>query len=44
MFKVRVEKFYAFFNPRLSLFRIKKINGKLSVKFFAPNVPDSYEE
>ena len=43
MFKVRVEKFYAFFNPRLSLVRIKKINGKLRVKFFAPNVPDSYE-
>lgn len=43
-FKVRVEKFYAFFNPRISLVRIKKINGKLSVKFFAPNVPDSYEE
>src|SRR5574344_1237121 len=44
MFKVRVEKFYAFFNPRISLVRIKKINGKLSVMFFAPNVPDSYEE
>lgn len=44
LFKVRVEKFYAFFNPRISLVRVKKINGKLRVKFFAPNVPDSYEE
>ena len=44
LFGVRVEKFYAFFNPRFSLFRIKRVNGKLRVKFFAPNVPESYEE
>lgn len=44
VFKVRVEKFYAFFNPQFSLFRIKKVGGKLRCKFFAANVPDSYEE
>ena len=43
LFKVRVEKFYAFFNPQFSLFRIKKVGGKIRCKFFAPNVPDSYE-
>ena len=44
LFGVRVEKFYAFFNPRFSLVRIKRVNGKLRVKFFSPNVPESYEE
>ena len=39
LFKVRVEKFYMFFNPKISIVRAKKINGKWSVKFFAPNVP-----
>ena len=28
IFKTRVEKFYLFFNPWLSLFRYKKVNGK----------------
>lgn len=44
LFGVRVEKFYAFFNPRFSLFRIKRVNGRIRVKFFAPNVPESYEQ
>ena len=44
LFGVRVEKFYAFFNPRFSLFRIKRVDGRLRVRFFSPNVPDSYEE
>ena len=44
LFGVRVDKFYAFFNPRFSIFRIKRVNGKIRVKFFAPNVPESYEE
>ena len=44
LFGVRVEKFYAFFNPRFSLLRIKRVNGKLRVKFFSANVPDSFEE
>lgn len=44
LFKVRVEKFYAFFNPNFSIVRIKRVNGKICVKFFAKNVPDSYIE
>ena len=41
LFKVRVEKFYMFFNPKISLVRAKKINGKWQIKFFAPNVEPS---
>lgn len=39
IFKVRVEKFYIFFNPSFSIMRAKKINGKWQFKFFAKNVP-----
>jgi regulator of sigma E protease len=39
LFKVRVEKFYMFFNPNFSLLRAKKINGQWSFKFFAKNIP-----
>ncbi|NDP19465.1 MAG: RIP metalloprotease RseP [Paludibacter sp.] len=39
LFKVRVEKFYMFFNPNFSLIRAKKINGKWEIKFLAQNVP-----
>jgi len=39
LFKVRVEKFYMFFNPNFSIVRAKKINGKWQVRFFARNVP-----
>jgi len=38
IFGVRVYKFYMFFNPKRSLVRMKKINGKWQVKFFAENV------
>lgn len=44
LFGVRVEKFYAFFNPRFSIVRIKRVDGKIRVKFFSPNVPESFEE
>lgn len=37
LFKVRVEKFYLFFNPSFSLFKTKKINGSWHFKFFAKN-------
>lgn len=40
IFKVRVDKFYMFFNPRFSLFRAKRFNGKWHVRFFAKNVPE----
>lgn len=44
IFGVRVEKFYMFFNPRFSLVRFKKVNGKWRVRFFAPNVEPSVVE
>ena len=37
LFKVRVEKFYMFFNWKFSLFRAKKFDGKWHVKLFAKN-------
>ncbi len=37
LFKVRVEKFYLFFNPSFSLLKAKKINGKWKLKFFSKN-------
>lgn len=39
LFRVRVDKFYMFFNPTISLIRAKKINGKWVVKFLSRNVP-----
>jgi regulator of sigma E protease len=39
-FKIRVPKFYLFFNPTFSIMRCKKVNGKLRFKFFAKNLPD----
>src|ERR1035437_6700959 len=39
LFKVRVEKFYMFFNPNFSLVRAKKINGVWNFKIFASNIP-----
>jgi regulator of sigma E protease len=44
VFKVRVEKFYLFFNPYFSLLRAKKINGKWQYKFFVANVPVNTRE
>lgn len=44
IFKVRVEKFYMFFNPRFSLFRMKKLGGKWRFRFFAPNVESTMVE
>ena len=44
IFKTRVDKFYLFFNPYISLLRCKKIDGKWQFKFFARNVPDMYRK
>ncbi len=44
LFKTRVDKFYMFFNPKFSLLRIKRVDGKLRVRFFAPNVEDPIVE
>ncbi len=44
LFKVRVNRFYLFFNPYFSLVRFKRFNGKNHFKFFAPNLPDHVTE
>jgi regulator of sigma E protease len=44
LFKVRVEKFYMFFNPKISLLRMKRVNGKWQIRFFAPNVEPAVVE
>ena len=41
-FKVRVDKFYLFFDWGFSLLRVKRVNGKLRWRFFAKNVPEKY--
>ncbi len=41
IFKIRVPKFYLFFNPGFSIMRCKKVEGKLRFKFFAKNLPDT---
>ena len=42
IFHVRVEKFYMFFNPWISLFRAKKFEGKWHFKFFAKNEDEEW--
>lgn len=44
LFKVRVEKFYMFFNWRFSLFRAKKFDGKWHVKLFAKNDDEEWDK
>ncbi|MBR3408109.1 MAG: site-2 protease family protein [Paludibacteraceae bacterium] len=39
IFHVRVEKFYMFFNPWISLLRAKKFNGRWHFAFFSKNLP-----
>lgn len=41
IFGIRVNKFYIFFNPKFSLVKCKKINGKLRWKFFTKNLSDT---
>lgn len=43
MFKVRVDKFYLFFDWGFSLLKVKRVNGKLSWRFFSKNTPEKYE-
>ncbi len=42
IFKVRVEKFYLFFNPWISIVRFKKFDGRWHVKFFAKNEDEEW--
>ena len=41
IFKVRVPKFYLFFNPKFSILKFKRINGKWKFKVFSANLPDT---
>lgn len=44
IFHVRVEKFYMFFNPWISIIRCKKFDGKWHVKFFASNEDEEWNK
>ena len=44
LFKTRVDKYYIFFNPYFSLFRMKKFGGRWHFKFFSPNTPEAVVE
>ena len=43
LFKVRVNKFYMFFNSKFSLLRAKRFNGKWHFAFCAKNLPELAE-
>ena len=43
LFKTRVEKFYLFFNPRISLVKFKRFDGKWHCKFFSPNEDPTWD-
>ncbi|MBR2166492.1 MAG: site-2 protease family protein [Paludibacteraceae bacterium] len=44
IFHVRVEKFYLFFNPWISMFRMKYFDGKWHFKFFAKNDDEEWNK
>jgi len=44
LFKIRVEKFYIFFNPWFSLLRTKVVNGKRYFSWFSKKSPDFWKE
>lgn len=44
IFHVRVERFYLFFNPKFSLIRFKKFEGKWHVKCFAKNEDEEWSK
>ncbi len=44
LFKVRVDRFFLFFHPRLSIFKAKKINGKWETRWFNANQPEHLME
>lgn len=44
IFHTRVDKFYLFFNPGISLLRAKKFDGKWHFSFFSSESPADFEE
>ena len=43
-YKMRVDKFYLFFNPSFSILRAKRIEGKWQFSFFSSAVPEHWKE
>ena len=44
LFKTRIEKFYLFFNPWLSLFRYKKREGRKEIFLVFKSSPEEWKE
>lgn len=44
LFRTRVEKFYLFFNPKFSIVKFKRFEGKLHVRFFSSNNDQQWAE
>ncbi len=44
LFKTRVRRFYLFFNPKFSIFKAKKFDGKWHFLFFNAETPKEWEE
>ncbi len=44
LFKTRIEKFYLFFNPWVSLFRYKRVNGEKKYSWFSKTSPEEWSE
>lgn len=44
LFKTRVEQFYLFFNPGLSILRAKKCNGKWRFSWFSKKSPEEFAQ
>lgn len=42
LFKTRVRRFYLFFNPKVSILKAKKFDGKWHFLFFNSELPDSW--
>ena len=42
IFKTRVDQFYVFFNPGLSLIRMKRFDGKFHFSFFSGKAPEEW--
>ncbi len=43
LFKTRVEKFYLFFNPKISLIKFKRFGGKWHCKVFSSNEDETWD-
>lgn len=44
LFHTRVRRFYLFFNPKFSLFKAKKFDGKWHFRFFSSQDPEEWDE